>query len=172
MGEELLTAEKDFSVPGENSRNSRELPKAKLCQEGLQCRQDTCAEYFCTDCESYQCSQCEAFLHCTNVLKQHNRRKIQHGSVSVCKLWCKPKNTVAVYCKQCDMDVCVECDSKMHQGGRKEHIRVASSPSSALSGDDTKSMKVKVKEKEGGETFRSFLLVNNNEELLVSLTDK
>lgn len=170
MGDELLMNQRTLPSPvlDESSTTVKELPGTIFCQEGLQCSQEeTLAEYFCHECKSYQCSQCESFLHSTKELKQHKRKKIHSTDISVCKLWCKPKNVVTLFCQQCNMEMCGECDSKMHQGGRKNHTRVTAGSSAALSRDDEVKLKGQLKEIASGSPIQSFLLVNNNEELLV-----
>ena len=134
---------------------------AKLCQENIRCAQGEVANFYCQECLTYQCSSCEVFLHSTRELKVHLRHSISsecailsRKRTKVCKLWCSPKNGVSVTCQQCEMDLCKECDDKMHQGRRQGHLRHRYVAADTVIEPET--------------SQSSHLLVNAKEELLVS----
>ena len=60
------------------------------------------------------------------------------------------------YCNHCGMYMCGECDVKMHQGRRQHHIR-----------SEAKMIPKREEEKD----TRSFLLLNDQEDLMVSSND-
>ena len=114
-----------------------EASLGRVCQEGLSCEQGARADIYCEDCTTYQCTQCDSLLHATRELKQHTRNSLHtrqqfsfvssNESVKVyfCELWCSPKQSAEVYCQECHVDMCLECDAKIHQGRhRVGHVRV------------------------------------------------
>ncbi len=137
----------------------------KCCEENIQCSEGETGEIYCQECLTYQCSACERFLHATKEFRVHTRQniillmaepdKLPQETRKLCKHWCSSKNPVSVSCQDCEMDFCEECDSSMHQGRRKSHLRSKYTEEEVPEG----------KEK----TFSSYLLVDSKEDLLVSV---
>lgn len=90
------------------------------------------AAIFCLECGTYQCSKCEYTLHSTRETKLHSRERLTAqgggGRGKPCELWCEPRNPLAVRCGECGLETCKECDTRMHQGKRRSHVRQQITP--------------------------------------------
>lgn len=125
------------------------------CQELAACSGDQ-AEFYCRDCETYQCAPCEGMLHASSQFASHKRQVClsdQDSSCSesleaTCTLFCNAKNKASVYCAQCGIVLCAECDSVAHQNVLCDHTR-SDIPPDLIRGS-------------------SFLLVDEEEQIVVS----
>ena len=102
-----------------------------LCQEQAACDGDQ-ADFYCQDCEAYQCASCEGMLHASAQFSIHKRQAVfeseedserQEPLEATCTLFCGARNKASVYCSQCGIVLCAECDTVVHQGARCDHTR-------------------------------------------------
>ncbi len=112
--------------PFQETEQSEKRMVERVCEEGHSCEVvGSRAEFFCKECGTHQCSKCESVLHGTRELKLHSRERLSiDGRWKPCELWCDPKNAATVRCRQCGVETCRDCDTRMHQGKRKSHVRL------------------------------------------------
>ena len=127
-----------------------------MCQEQAVCEGDQ-ANFYCHDCETYQCSSCEGMLHASSQFLTHERQPVvpsdedsacQEPLEATCTLFCSAKNKASVYCSQCGIVLCAECDMIVHQSTRHDHTR-SDIPPDLIRGS-------------------SFLLIDEDEQIVVS----
>ena len=154
----LATFQTSFSTASRLEEEEKQCQaRRRTCQEGISCVEGR-ASYFCRECGTYQCESCQADLHSSRGLQKHSRTVLGGETVATCELWCSPRCPVSVLCRQCGVEMCSECDRKMHrQGGRKDHVRVGVWPE--------QSSTEHLSRPESDVT--SFLLVNDKEQIMV-----
>ena len=133
------------------------LDVSGLCEENFTC-QGALAVVSCSECGTLQCHACDEFFH-VGKLASHTRRQIL--TRPLCERECDKIATVE--CAECGVKLCEQCDRLLHTGKkRSNHV------TTKLSVEHTTVAKESTEE-EGGDTHSSFLLVNDKEELMVSV---
>ena len=155
---DLATFQTSFSTSSRlEEKEKQRKTRIRTCQEGISCVEGK-ASYFCRECGTYQCETCQADLHSSRGLQKHSRTVLGGETVATCELWCSSGCPVSVLCRQCGVEMCSECDRKMHrQGGRKDHVRAGVWPG--------QSSIERLPRPESDVT--SFLLVNDKEQIMV-----
>ena len=114
------------STIGKRLQKSR---SSKLyCQEKFACQGERVeAEFGCEECATVQCGNCEAKLHEIAKFVYHDRKRLQPPQPeSLCQLGCEDRNYADVRCENCALNFCYDCNSKMHNSGkRKLHKRIS-----------------------------------------------
>lgn len=153
---DLVTVQTSFSSALEQEEDEGQCHvRETTCQEGLSCVGGK-ASYYCQECGTYQCEACQANLHSSRGLQKHSRTRLGSEGERVCELWCSPKALVSVYCQQCGVGMCRVCDIRMHQAGRKDHVREEMRPKKRTSQGLTAAPEAS-----------SFLLVDDMEQIMV-----
>ena len=131
-----------------------------LCEENFTC-QGAPAVVSCSECGTLQCHACDEFFH-VGKLASHTRRQIL--TRPLCERECDKIATVE--CAECGVKLCEQCDRLLHTGKRRSNHVITK-----LSVEHTTVAKESTEEnvEEGGDTHSSFLLVNDKEELMVSV---
>lgn len=176
-------------MSGHGSCSEKGVITSLICQESYACGGTEEAAFECDDCRSLQCIRCELELHSQECLKNHERIQIGPGHIPYCDN-CKGGNNgengkrhrSVVRCQNCKVNLCQDCQKRMHSSGnKKKHQLIYYPPSSKTTvvssaqtpalqpvqiADEIKTQRAKLLEK-----ISSFLLVDENEEMQVSCID-
>ena len=88
--------------------------------------------YYCEQCKTHQCTECCRRIH--SKLRGHDFTEVQPaGDTSEgtedtqgCELWCEGKNRAEIWCEQCGVRACTQCDDRLHtsdKSKRRDHAR-------------------------------------------------
>ena len=174
-------------MSGHGSSSEKGVNTSLICQENYACGGSEEAAFECDECKSLQCVRCEFELHNQERLKKHERVQIGPGHVPYCDS-CKgggngdydKRHRSVVRCQNCKLNLCQDCQKRTHSGGNKKKHQLTSYPPppklaevksvqtplppAVQIANDIKAQRVKLLEK-----VSSFLLVDENEEMQVSL---
>ncbi|XP_065260475.1 zinc finger FYVE domain-containing protein 1 [Emys orbicularis] len=150
-----------------------------LCQESYVCSGTDEAVFECDECGTLQCQRCEEELHRQERLRNHERTRIRPGHVPYCDN-CKGANgntmhnnatgsrqRAAMRCQMCKINLCVECQKRMHAGGNKRKHPITVYHSSKPQEEEEEGMDEETKRRRMTEKVASFLLVDETEEIQV-----
>lgn len=143
-----------------------------VCQESFACGGSDEAAYECDECGSLQCIRCELELHRQKRMRNHDRVQIKPGHVPFCDL-CKGgrgdgvRVRAAVRCQGCKINLCLDCQKRTHGGvNKRKHPLTLYPPAKESCVTDGEGEVEALRSKL--EKARSFLLVNEKEEVQVS----
>lgn len=81
------------------------------------------AKFKCNNCGTYQCEVCEKLLHQYINYRNHERTKLkQISNHLICDFNCEDKNLADIYCQDCNLKFCFDCDFMVHST-RKKHTK-------------------------------------------------
>ena len=168
----------------------KETPQ--FCQEGDSCDGRTSASLFCVDCGTFQCENCCTLLHIPKSQEHHRRFELAE---TPCRQFCEGKHTATTHCVSCEKAMCVACDRKTHTASREGHHRFSfqrprgrTDRSGASDGEDaadnlfssavghgiesrsSTSEPLGASMEEESQQYSAVKLINNKEELTVSIT--
>lgn len=164
-------------MSAQTSLAEKGLNPGLMCQESYACSGTDEAVFECDECCSLQCLRCEEELHRQERLRNHERIRLKAGHVPYCDP-CKGPNghspgvrqRAAVRCQTCKINLCLECQKRTHSGGNKRRHPITvyhvSKVQESLEGEE---MDEETKRRKMTEKVVSFLLVDENEEIQVSL---
>ena len=112
--------------PSSKYRKSRS--SVVFCKEKYACLDEKArAEFECEDCKTSQCADCEQKLHQLPKFVYHDRRKRQPPPADqLCQgnlPNCTDSNFADVTCESCQLNLCFDCDTRVHQKLKKLHKR-------------------------------------------------
>lgn len=147
-----------------------------MCQESYACSGTDEAIFECDECCSLQCLRCEEELHRQERLRNHERIRLKPGHVPYCDP-CKGPNghspsvrqRAAVRCQTCKINLCLECQKRTHSGGNKRRHPITAYQAKTQELLDEEEMDEETRRRRMTEKVVSFLLVDENEEIQVSL---
>ncbi|XP_043930604.1 zinc finger FYVE domain-containing protein 1 [Protopterus annectens] len=141
------------------------------CQESYACSGTEEAIYECDECKSMQCQTCEQELHKQERFKNHERVRVGPGHVPFCD-HCKNGSgaqlRAVVRCLGCKINLCLECQKRSHSSiNKKKHI-LSNYHNSKTQDSQDEEMDEETRRKKMTEKIKSFLLVDETEEVQVS----
>uniref|UniRef100_A0A4W3JZZ5 Zinc finger FYVE-type containing 1 n=1 Tax=Callorhinchus milii TaxID=7868 RepID=A0A4W3JZZ5_CALMI len=145
------------------------------CQENYACSGSEAA-FECDECGSLQCARCEEELHRQPRFTEHERSRIQPGHVPYCDQCNRagPANShsrqrAAVRCESCKLNLCAECQRRNHSNKRKHPVTGYPQPraNGLEDPEQREAEQVSLRNKRLTQSVRSFLLVDENEEIQV-----
>lgn len=166
-----------LSMSAQTSPAEKGLNPGLMCQESYACSGTDEAVFECDECCSLQCLRCEEELHRQERLRNHERIRLKPGHIPYCDP-CKGPNghspgvrqRAAVRCQTCKINLCLECQKRTHSGGNKRrHPVTAYHVTKVQELLEEEEMDEETKRKKMTEKVVSFLLVDENEEIQVSM---
>lgn len=167
----------NLSMSAQTSPAEKGLNPGLMCQESYACSGTDEAVFECDECCSLQCLRCEEELHRQERLRNHERIRLKPGHVPYCDP-CKGTNghspgirqRAAVRCQTCKINLCLECQKRTHSGGNKRRHPVTVYHVIKVQGLlEEEELDEETRRKKMTEKVVSFLLVDENEEIQVSL---
>uniref|UniRef100_A0A452R7B4 Zinc finger FYVE-type containing 1 n=1 Tax=Ursus americanus TaxID=9643 RepID=A0A452R7B4_URSAM len=164
-------------MSAQTSPAEKGLNPGLMCQESYACSGTDEAVFECDECCSLQCLRCEEELHRQERLRNHERIRLKPGHVPYCDP-CKGTNghspgirqRAAVRCQTCKINLCLECQKRTHSGGNKRRHPVTVYHVTKVQGLlEEEELDEETRRKKMTEKVVSFLLVDENEEIQVSL---
>ncbi|XP_006000562.1 zinc finger FYVE domain-containing protein 1 [Latimeria chalumnae] len=155
------------------------LSTVPMCQESYACSGSDEAIFECDECASLQCQSCEKELHKQERLKNHERIRIGPGHIPYCDP-CKGNNgnlvhssaatarqRAAVRCLGCKINLCIECQKRTHSVVNKRKHPITVYRVSKIQDQQEEGMDEETRKRKMSEKVRSFLLVDENEDIQV-----